>query len=363
MSLAPDTGGQADAATGSITELSCYVLPGRVVDPSRATDDARVAEDLGLGTVWVSERFDQKESGVLLGAIAQATSRIRIGAGVIHPNTRHPLLIAALGATLQGVSGGRAVLGFGRNAFSGWANLGVASPTLASLEDVAGMLRRLWAGEEVSYSGPAGDYPSLRMGHRYEGAPPPLMLAAMGPRTLELGGRAFDGVITQTLTPDALARSVQHVRKGAEEADRDPAGVEVIHVLVTAPDAPPEKEAAIVAGRLVTYLQAPGMGEFIAELNGWDLDVLDRLRSHPLLASLGKGLADQAYTLDELAGPGGVLPAEWIRGVAAVGTASECAARAREYLDAGATQVLLHGSMPADLSGLVAAYAAHTRRP
>ncbi len=45
-------------------ELSCYLLPGHTQTPADAMLEAKEAEALGLGKVWVSERFDVKEAGL-----------------------------------------------------------------------------------------------------------------------------------------------------------------------------------------------------------------------------------------------------------------------------------------------------------
>jgi probable F420-dependent oxidoreductase len=334
--------------------LGTYLLPGRVVEPTRGPTDAAAAERGGLGSVWLSDRWDQKEAGAMLGAIAAATAKVRIATGITHPSTRHPLVLAGMASTLQALSGGRFILGIGRSVPMIWRTMGLRPPTTRALADLAQILRRLWAGETVSYHGPLGDFPGLKVAHRYEGSPPPLVLAAMGPRTLAMTGEAYDGVLLHPfLTTEAVVRSVAGVRAGAERAGRDPAAVRIYAVVVAAPSLPPEQEAAIVGGRAITYLQAPGFGELLVGINGWDARVLAKLRTHPLLASLGKGLADQAFTLAELGEVAKVLPEAWISEGAAVGTPKRCAERLRQYLDAGVDEIVLHGNVPSALGEMI----------
>ena len=83
--------------------LGAYALPGRVQDPRAAIGQARTAEHLGLGTIWLSERWGTKDLGVLAGAIGQATSHIRFGAGITHFQVRHPAILASMAATSPGV--------------------------------------------------------------------------------------------------------------------------------------------------------------------------------------------------------------------------------------------------------------------
>ena len=228
--------------------LGCYVLPGGVTDPPVGLEQARAAEQLGLGTVWIGERYDTKDLPSLAGAIGQVTERVDVGAAVTHPGLRHPMVLASMGQTLQSLTGGRFRLGLGRSAAWRWRQYGAPVPTLASLGDTADVLRRLWRGETVSYRGPAGDFPELRLAQRADVAPRPLLLAAIGPATLALAGRGFDGVLLHPfLTPDGVRHSIGVVRDAAAAAGRDPASLRCIAAVVVAPDRSPADAALAVA--------------------------------------------------------------------------------------------------------------------
>src|SRR5215471_19750408 len=95
-------------------ELGIYLLPGHTDRPADVLDEVREAEALGLGSAWISERFDVKEIGALSGAAAAVTSRIWIGTGVTNVDTRHPLVLATLATTMWRLSSGRFALGVGR---------------------------------------------------------------------------------------------------------------------------------------------------------------------------------------------------------------------------------------------------------
>src|SRR6478609_5734393 len=207
---------RAVSTVRGLDHLGCYVLPGGVPDPRPGLQQARVAEDLGFGTVWISERYDTKDLPALAGAIGQVTERIRIAAGITHPGLRHPMVLASMGQTLQALTDERFALGLGRSALWRWQAYGVPAPTLESLGDTADILRRLWAGETVAYDGALGTFPALRLAQRPDVAPPAVLLAAVGPKTLALAGRTFDGVILHPfLTTDAVHRSVGIVREAA----------------------------------------------------------------------------------------------------------------------------------------------------
>ena len=347
------------ASSSIFPTLGAYVLPGRVSDPRPAIGQAKTAEHLGLGTIWISERYGSKDLGVLAGAIAQATIQPRIASGISHFLFRHPLSMASMAMTAQAISGGRFLFGVGRSVAPMWKAVGLPTMTTAVLEDCADMYRRLCKGERVRYDGPAGRFPSLRLGDLPDVAPPPIYLAAIGPNTLDLAGRCFDGVIFHPfLTVEAVRRSAEQVRSAAERAGRDPASVRVVATVVTAPDLPIGEEEAVIGGRAVTYYQIPSFGELLARVNQFDLAELALLRSHPKLAGL-KGSADNVFTKDELADVGRLVPKEWISSGAAVGSAGVCAARWKEYLGAGADELLIHGAVPDYLGPTIA----HFRAP
>src|SRR3546814_12802781 len=92
------------------------------------------------------------------------------------------------------------------------------------MADHVGILRRLWAGETVSYSGPAGDYPEMQLAQPCD-SPPPVILGAVGPKTLALAGAHFHGVVLPPfLTPEGVARPVRIVPAAARAPGRGPGG-------------------------------------------------------------------------------------------------------------------------------------------
>jgi probable F420-dependent oxidoreductase len=342
---------------GSLSEaaveaISVYVVPGRTKRPADAIDEARDAEAAGYGAVYVSERLDLKEAGSLCGAVVGATNRVRVGTALIHQGTRHPVTIAAMAATLQAMSAGRFVLGLGRGLGALAPSLGVAKPTLDGMTHLVSVLRRLWAGEQVDESGPAGKFHNLRFVDVPESPAPPVYFGTIGPKGLALAGRLFDGVILHPfLSARAVADSTAIVRQAAVAAQRDPAAVRIIATLVAAPDVAPARTDLAVRARAVSYFQVRGLGEQLVERNGWDAAVLDDVRAHPTMQ--GKGIADTSMTRDHLVAAAEVIPDDWFAEGTAIGTAAICARRVRDYLTAGADEVLLHGASPVEAAPVV----------
>src|ERR1700761_1112468 len=70
-------------------KVGTYILPGRVRDPVRGLEEAKDAERIGLGAVWISERYATKEPAVLSGAVSQLVARARITA-TMYVTLRNP---------------------------------------------------------------------------------------------------------------------------------------------------------------------------------------------------------------------------------------------------------------------------------
>ena len=334
-------------------KFGTYILPGRVSDPRRGIEEAIEAERIGLGCVWISERYALKEPAVLAGAVSEATSKIRI-TGTFYATMRHPLVTASVANMMQAMSGDRFRLMFARAVPAYMKMLGAPAVTMERLADVISISRRLWAGETVNYEGILGKFPAIKLTDKHDGPTPPIIFTAIGPKSLEFAGTHCDGVLLHPfVSPDGVRNSTKIVRDAAEKVGRDPMSVRIYHNIIVAPDLPKNEEEAVVRGRAITYFELPGFGDMIVDINGWDKAVLEQVRAHPQIASLNGKPADQAYTRQELVEVGRILPQKWIDEGAAVGTAAQCADQLMAYLDAGADEILLHGSSPKDMGPLV----------
>jgi probable F420-dependent oxidoreductase len=333
-------------------KFGTYVLPGRVRDPVRGLDEAKEAERIGLGAVWISERYATKEPAVLSGAVSQLTKRVRICA-TMYATVRSPVVTASVCNLMQCLTGDRFRLLLARGVASHLATIGSPPITFPRLADLISILRRLWAGETVSYEGILGNFPAMELTDRYVGPAPEISFTAIGPKSLEFAGAHCDGVLLHPfITAQGVRNSAKIVRDAAEKAGRDPAKVRIYHNIIVAPDLPRDEEEAVVGGRAITYFQVPGYGEMIAQINGWDPSPLAKMRAHPQLAHLGGKLADQAFTRAQLVDVSRSLPQAWYDDGAAIGTAAQCASKLCEFLDAGADEIVLHGSAPAQMGPL-----------
>ncbi len=341
--------------TVEFPELGFYGLAGQPASSRDLLEEVREGEAMGLGTAFISERYNKKEAATLCGAAAAVSESITIHCGVTNSNTRHPLLAAGFALTMQSLSGGRFVLGIGRGIPVLQRYMGVPRITTAEMEDFAGIMRRLFRGEVVAnHDGPAGRFPALLLDPILD-EHLPMSIGAFGNNTLRLAGRCFDEVILHTFfTDETVTRCVETVKSAAERAGRDPDDVRVWSCLATISDEVPyEKRLMKSVGRLASYLQ--GYGDLLVRVNRWDPAVLERFRADAVVTEHRRTALDHTGTTEVLEHVATLIPDEWLA-PSATGSPAQCAAAVRHQLDLGCDGVIMHGATPSELASVVEAY-------
>ena len=335
-------------------ELGFYALAGQPESPRDLIEEVQTGEAMGLGTAFLSERYNQKEICTLSGAAGAVTDSIRIATACTNHNTRHPIVTAGYALTMHGMTGGRFVLGIGRGIVPMQKAYGIPPITTAQMEDFVGVTRKLLAGEPVmGHDGPIGSYPFLHLGPNVIDEVP-LMLVAFGPNSLALGGRVFDEVVLHTYFSDETTeRAVKTVKQAAEQAGRNPDDVKVWSCFATIGDHIPEDKRLMKSvGRLATYLQ--GYGDLLVDTNRWDKAVLERFRADEVVSTFQGGI-DVKATTEQLEHIASLIPDEWLS-YSATGSPDQCVASIRHQMDLGCDGVILHGATPAELAPIVEAY-------
>jgi 5,10-methylenetetrahydromethanopterin reductase len=340
-------------------DLSIWIIPGRVRDPSVAIDQAIDAERLGFRRVFLSERFDLKDAGALLGGVLARTSRLEAGTGIAAAGARSPLMAASLAATLQAAYGHRFILGLGRSSGPYLAGQGITEFGFEAYADYFDILRRLFRGEKVTYDGPAGRYDGIQTVDPCPGKPPALWATSMGgPRATKLAARIADGLILPGfLTTEAVARVARTIRSERERLDLDPDDFRLLYYMIVANDLDDEYTRAIAHARLVTYVVGmPVFARSYVTNNGWDPEDMKRLLEHPQFAAMKRPTADQEFHREDLLEASKRVPEEWVHETSAIGSVDECIRKIREYRDAGADEIGFYGSTPAENAALVDAW-------
>ena len=231
------------------------------------------AEALGVDAVWVAEAWGS-DAASPLGYLAGRTDRVMLGASVFQVGVRSAVMTAQTALTLNELSQGRFVLGLGVSGpqvMEGLHGVRFAGPVgrMAETLDVIG---QAFAGERVAYSGrhlqlplAGGEGKALRLSIRSE-SPPPVYLAAMLPRMLELTGERADGWLGTSFVPEGAGDAYfRHLQAGAARSGRTLADIDVCQgaeVAFAADEA--ELSAMIDACRRGLAFSLGGMGSAIS---------------------------------------------------------------------------------------------------
>lgn len=210
---------------------------------------AQRAEQVGFDSVWIADHFISKkadgaidgwwECGTLLAALAAATTRVELGAGVICTAFRNPALLAKMADTIDEISGGRLILGIG----AGWHDpeyVAFGYPTdhkYSRFEEALNIIQPLLRNGEVDFEGrfySARECELRPRGPRPGG--PPIMIASTSPKMLDLTARYADlwnGWMThdpaQAEQPQAL---LDKLDQACADVSRDPLSLPRVGMLM-----------------------------------------------------------------------------------------------------------------------------------
>ncbi len=183
------------------------------------------AERLGVDSIWSGEAwgFDGATS---LAYIASHTSRVRLGTSIMKIGARSPALTAGTAMALASMTGDRFVLGLGTSTpqiMEAWDGVAFDRPIRRTRELIE-IIRLVESGERVVHDGAIHRIPlrdelrpmRTRAGERRL----PIYIASVGPQNLRLTGELADGWIGNCFVPETSAAFFDHLRAGAEGAER-----------------------------------------------------------------------------------------------------------------------------------------------
>lgn len=181
---------------------------------------ARAVEEAGFDTFFVADERFFLEPFQLLALGAAATGRVGLGPCIIDPYSMHPAMAARAIATLDQISGGRAVLVLGAGK-SGFREMGIDRVrSAARLREAVTLIKTLFAKGEADYQGEIIQFHSGRLNLTVR-PDLPVWVASEGKLTLEMAGSLADAVmVSSTATPERLAWAVSCVERGASAAGR-----------------------------------------------------------------------------------------------------------------------------------------------
>jgi coenzyme F420-dependent glucose-6-phosphate dehydrogenase len=184
-----------------------YALSSEEHSPADLVRHARAAEEAGFGFglisdhihPWVDAQGHSAFVWSVLGGIAQATDKFRIGTGVTCPLMRiHPAIVAHAAATTACLMPGRFFLGVGTGENLNEHVLGAKWPApderLEMLEEAVEVMRLLWQGDYETHRGKHYTVENLRI-FDLPDDPIEVAVAAMQPQAAQLAGRIGDSLV------------------------------------------------------------------------------------------------------------------------------------------------------------------------
>ncbi|MFN2540172.1 MAG: LLM class F420-dependent oxidoreductase [Mycobacteriales bacterium] len=324
-------------------------------------------ERAGLDIAWVAEAYTF-DSVSQLGYIAAKTTTLGIGSGILNVYSRTPTLLAMTAAGLDAVSSGRFTLGLGASGpqvIEGFHGVKYDAPLGRSRETVD-ICRAVWRREKIDHHGTYYDLPltpekggsglgkPLKLINHPVRAQIPVVLAALGPKNVQLAAEVFDGWEPVFFYPEqAEAAFGKSLAAGAALRPAELAPLEIYadtHVAVT--DSAESEQAAVQYVRDHLALYVGGMGakgkNFYNELAcryGFD-EAAEKVQD--------------LYLSGQKAEAAAAVPEELVRGVALIGSEAEVKERVHAFAAAGVTVLnakplaATHEQRVADIATLVA---------
>jgi F420-dependent oxidoreductase-like protein len=307
-------------------------------------EELREFEAVGLDIVLLPEAYSF-DAVSQLGFIAAKTSTVELCSSILNIYSRTPTLLAMTAAGLDYVSGGRFVLGIGASGpqvVEGFHGLRYDAP-LARTREVAEICRQVWRREKVDFHGRFYDIPlTADQGGSGLGKPLklinhpvreriPMMLAALGPKNVELAAELFEGWEPIFYLPeraddafgDALAAGL-----GKRSADLPPLAITVdTKVLIT--DDADEKAAGEQQVRDHLALYIGGMG---ARGKNFYNDLAARFGFEAAAAEI-----QDLFLSGKKSEAAAAVPDELLQGVALIGAPGWVAERVSAFAEAGVT--------------------------
>ena len=229
-----------------------------VLGARKVPEIARQAQEMGFNSFWTVEATGT-DAFTLLGAAAVAAPKLNLGTGIIPMQLRSPTLAAMSAASLQAINPNANIyLGVGVSAPGILKQHGLngTNKPIRMMREYVALLRECFSGESVTFDGEYFSTKKFRLGLRLEEKKPKIIMAALNPQMLKLGGEIADGVLLNYLPVSHVEYSIKKVREGGDAK---------IFAYVHASVSDFEKARASARKDLFNYAMADGYARMFTE--------------------------------------------------------------------------------------------------
>ena len=197
-----------------------------VVSSPADVEFVRQCEQVGAASVWVPEAWGY-DALTPLAHLAAVTSTISLATGIVQVGARSPAMLAMQAMSVQQLSGGRLVLGLGSSGpriMEGWHGVPFRKP-VATMRETIEIVRQIARGDRLDHHGAVYDLPPTGFGRGIRSMVPPvepipMVVAALGPKNLELTGEIADGWLGTAFMPEYADVFLDPIRVGCGRTGR-----------------------------------------------------------------------------------------------------------------------------------------------
>src|ERR671919_76753 len=311
-----------------------------------ATEIVQAAERAGYDSVWAAESYGSDAVSVL-GYLAGKTETIQLGAAILQVPARQPAAAAMAGVTIDALSGGRFIFGFGPSGpqvSEGWYGVPYEKPWGRTREYVE-IVKRIVAREgKLEYEGKhftlpltggegvTGQGKALKLNVHPVRNEIPIYLGAIGRKSVELAAEIADGWIPIFFSVDKWQDAWgEHIEAGLKKGGRSREDFQVSPSVQVAIDGDLDAARGIVKAGLLLYLGGMGSKKtnFYADLTrrfGF-AEAADEVQSLYL-----DGKREEAYA---------AIPDELVNATAMIGTEEEVAERVKSFEEQGVDRLIV----------------------
>jgi len=245
-------------------------VPGNI-NVKQVVNYCKLAESKDIDFAWITNHYNNRHCYPTLAAIAEATTTLKMGPGIMNAFTDTPAAMASFACTLNEISEGRAVMGIGPGDLSTLPKLAInPEKPVGRLEEAVVQMRKLWMGEQVSKSGMKFfDYDGAKLtGVALPGKKGiPVYIGAQGPKVLELAGTIGDGALINASNPKDFDVAIPIIKAACDKVGKK--GFDI--GAYTAMSIDMNEKKARNAAKIVAAFIAAGSPEPLLQRHGLDL--------------------------------------------------------------------------------------------